>query len=64
MEAEIKKPPLGLIPKWLRQEERLKEIREAMLRYLEADVEIPEEWIEEFLELRKLKLNQNGTEKN
>lgn len=51
METEINRPPLGLIPKWIRQEERLKEVKEAMLRYLDANLEIPTEWGEEYEEL-------------
>jgi hypothetical protein len=33
MKEEIQKPPLGLVPKWLRQEKRLEEVKEAMIRY-------------------------------
>ena len=42
------KPPLGLTPKYIRNEQRMKEIRDAVVRYEEADKKIPIEWIEEY----------------
>lgn len=41
-----KRPPLGLMPQWRHKELRLKEINEAMGRYLTKSLEpIPPEWI-------------------
>lgn len=48
------KPPIGLIPKWVRERERLNEIREAIVRYYDAEMEIPIKWVEEYNELIKL----------
>ena len=45
------KPPIGLVPKIIRQEQRLNEIIEAINRYFEAKKRIPDEWIEEYHEL-------------
>lgn len=59
MKAE--RPPLGLVPRYIRQEERLKEINEALQRYITAVKPIPSEWVEEklyleaILEVRKKK---------
>lgn len=50
----IEKPPLGLVPKWVRQEQRCSEIREAIDRYTDASKPIPIEWIEEYNELAKI----------
>ena len=47
-------PPIGLIPKWVRNGERLREVREAIVRYYDAEMEIPVEWMEEYNELIKL----------
>lgn len=45
----IKKPPLGLIPQKIRQEQRLQEIGDAIRRYLkDGDTTIPSEWIAEY----------------
>ena len=50
----VTKPPLGLIPKWIRQEERQKEICQAIIRYFNANKKIPIEWIEEFNKNNKI----------
>ena len=47
------KPPLGLVPKWVRQKERYEEVCQAIARYYNANREIPTEWIEEYNELVK-----------
>ena len=41
------KPPLGLRPRFIALEERIKEINEAIDRYKQADMAIPSEWLEE-----------------
>jgi hypothetical protein len=51
---EAIKPPIGLIPKWVRERERLNEIREAIVRYYDSEMEIPVKWIKEYNELIKL----------
>lgn len=49
----IKKPPLGLKPRFLIEEERILEIRSAILRYIDDKFPIPIAWIEEYNELAK-----------
>ena len=50
------KPPAGLRPKWVFDELRLEEIKNAMIRYMDAGLEIPEEWTQEYEELMKGKI--------
>jgi hypothetical protein len=45
------KPPIGLMPKQLWVENRLREIAAAIQRYLDEKFEIPVEWVEEYNEL-------------
>ena len=47
----MKKPPIGLTPKWVIDEKRLKEVRAAIVRYYDAKLKIPIEWIEEYNDL-------------
>ena len=49
------KPPLGLIPKWIRDGERLTEIGEAIEHYVKFNIttegclyKIPLEWVKEY----------------
>lgn len=54
---EIKKPPIGLMPRFVWEERRLVNIVAAMVRYENAGLEIKSEWIEEYEELNaKIKL--------
>lgn len=43
-----KKPPLGLMPKYLWDEQRLYDVCMAITKYYQACLEIPIEWIEEY----------------
>ncbi len=43
--------PIGLRPKWVSDKERLNEVRSAIVRYYDAELKIPIEWIEEYNEL-------------
>ena len=43
----IEKPPIGIIPEWLWEEQRLSEIHNAVTRYREAGKEIPQQWEDE-----------------
>lgn len=45
------KPPLGLVPKAVVQLQRLEDIKKAIARYYNAELEIPLEWVEEYNEL-------------
>ena len=48
------KPPLGLTPKKIWQEERLEQVSAAVQRYYEAGLEIPLDWIVEYNELVRI----------
>lgn len=50
-EEILVKPPMGIKPRELVLEDRLKEINEAACRFREANKEIPKEWIEEALKI-------------
>lgn len=52
---QVKKPPLGLIPKHIWEEQRIWDIAEAIERYQKAGKEIPKEWLAEDKILRKEK---------
>jgi hypothetical protein len=45
------KPPLGLTPKSIVDSKRFQEVSEAIIRYCEARLEIPTEWLDEYNEL-------------
>ena len=45
------KPPIGLKPRSIHEEERKQEILEAMQRFNEAGERIPQDWIDELTEL-------------
>ena len=47
------RPPLGLMPKYIWQEQRLQDIKEAITRYVSAGKEIPNEWLDEYALLYK-----------
>ncbi len=46
-EQKIVRPPLGVKPKWLHDEERARELRDAINIRLHCDSDIPIEWVEE-----------------
>lgn len=47
----MKKPPIGLRPEIIWIEGRAEEIRDAISRYVEAEIDIPWKWIEELTRL-------------
>jgi hypothetical protein len=47
---QVGKPPVGIRPRWLVDEQRVEEITAAMLRYLKAGVPVPNDWILELAE--------------
>ena len=49
------KPPLGVLPRRIHDEYRLEALSEAISRYVDAQVTIKPEWIEEYNELVKKK---------
>ncbi|WP_312107590.1 hypothetical protein [Lachnoclostridium sp.] len=48
---QVNKPPLGIKPKWLHNQIRLNDIIKAIRRYINAGLEIPIEWVEEYNDL-------------
>lgn len=50
---ELNKPPIGITPRWLLDEEREAEIWRAITRYIEAGYPIPMEWYQELDEIRE-----------
>lgn len=50
-EPETKKPPLGIEPRYIWEEKRRQKIRKAITEYMNADLMVPESWIEEWNEL-------------
>lgn len=51
MSEQPKPPPLGLVPRWLRNEHRRQEIEAAIQRYSEAKKRVPHDWVSEWLDL-------------
>lgn len=49
--APIEKPPLGIKPKIFWEEERRRDLIEAILRYAKARHAIPHQWIKELIDL-------------
>ncbi len=47
------KLPLGIEPRFILRDKRIKEIREAISRYIDSRIAIPIEWIEEYNQLVK-----------
>lgn len=49
--SDRKKPPIGLIPKKIVDERRMKEVVRAIASYFDQGLKIPLEWISEYNEL-------------
>lgn len=47
----VQKPPIGLKPKYIHNEHRFAKVNNAIVRYLDAGLHIPVEWVEEYNEL-------------
>ena len=45
------RPPIGLVPKSIRKQERFLEVCEAITRYYNTGMKIPIEWVEEYNDL-------------
>ena len=50
-DEKVEMPPIGLKPKFVNRLERLQEVRGAIVRYYDASMKIPIQWIEEYNEL-------------
>lgn len=46
-----KKPPLGIKPRYIHEEERIADLGEAINRRIEVKQEIPIDWVSEYNEL-------------
>lgn len=46
----MEKPPIGIMPKSTWESIRFSELKKAMDRYIEADLVVPIEWINEYNE--------------
>lgn len=47
------RPPIGIMPRYIWEEKRIDDIREAINRYSEKALPIPSQWIEEYNDLVK-----------
>lgn len=50
---ELKKPPIGIKPNWIRKQERLNELYFAVNRFLHQGYRPKIDWLEEILSLEK-----------
>lgn len=54
--GDLKQPPIGVIPEYLYLEKtrrmRLGDLESAIVRYINAEVEVPVEWLVEAYQLR------------
>jgi hypothetical protein len=50
---ESQKPPVGIKPRHLHDDARMRDIHAAMGRYIESSKQIPAEWTKEMLDLSK-----------
>lgn len=55
----LKRPPLGLMPRVIWEEQRMNQIKAAIDRYGDAEMIIPIEWVDEWNELSK-KVKRHG----
>lgn len=58
LENKTKRPPIGLMPRKLHNEARIKDIVEAMARFMDESKQIPLEWIDELSELSRWNENK------
>ena len=55
----VKKPPLGVMPRFAHDELRLRALRQCIANYMQAGLTLLPEWIEEYNELIKRKETAN-----
>lgn len=46
------KPPIGVKPRYIHDEQRSRDLTEAIVRYLNEGLTIPSEWVDEYNELK------------
>ncbi|HZK00942.1 MAG TPA: hypothetical protein VFC79_13075 [Tissierellaceae bacterium] len=44
--------PIGIMPRWLHIEQRLNKLNEVMQSYIDKNIAVPSEWVEEYIDLR------------
>jgi hypothetical protein len=52
-ENELREPPLGIMPAHIWKRHRIAELNLAIIRYLDAGLGVPPEWLIEYVELVK-----------
>ena len=52
------KPPIGLTPRWVIDEQRFVDILNAIVRYAADNRPIPDEWVEELAEINQRKTDR------
>lgn len=57
--SDVKKPPLGVMPRDVWDRKRQEELSEAMCRYIAVDKKIPKEWLEEYIEISDRQEKEN-----
>ena len=55
----MSKTPLGVMPRWLWEEKRIVDLKDAIIRYLETGKEIPPEWTIEYNDLTKKQVSRH-----
>lgn len=58
MNNQSEKPPLGLVPKFIRQEQRKKEVERAIKRYEVAGYRVPDTFFKELAEIEEYLQNR------
>lgn len=56
------KPPVGIRPKWVYEQGRIKEILKAMKRYADATLPVPKAWVEELEERMESQWTNTGVQ--
>jgi hypothetical protein len=46
-------PPIGIMPERIWKEQRLQELHAAIARYVESEIEVPQEWLWEAKKLHE-----------
>lgn len=55
----LKKPPIGIEPRNIWEKKRIKELKLAIKRYVDADLEVPIEWVTELNEFCRREVSGN-----
>lgn len=54
------KPPLGVLPKFLWDEQRMVDLTEAINRFMDANEPVPSEWVQELAEITMTVVNNTA----